>query len=107
MITITWQNIVLTGSRSTYSFWYACARESLHHGADDRAHGDRALPYVHGHAYESLPYVYAHADARASARERVYAYARGCVSYQCGHVHARADGCADVHVDACAHASLS
>ena len=107
MITVTWQNIVLIGNRFTYSFRYACARESLHHGADVCVHGNRAFPYVHGHAHESLPYVCADGNARAGARGRVYAYARGCVSHQHGNVHARADGCADVHVDACAHASLS
>jgi len=107
MITITWQNIILSGSRFTSSFWYGYARESLHHGPDDRAHVHRALPYVHGHARESPPYVYAHANVRAGARGRVDAYARGCVSYHHGRDHARADGCADVHVNAYAHAFLS
>ena len=95
------------GSLFISSFWYAYARGSLHHGADDRAHGHRALPYVHGHARESLPYVYAHANVRAGARGRVYAYARGCVSYRHGRGHARGHGCAGVHVNACAHAFLS
>ena len=56
------------GSSFIYSFWYAYARGSLHHGAYDRAHEYRDLPYVHGHAHESPQYVYAHANVRADDR---------------------------------------
>ena len=94
---------LIDGSSFIYSFWYAYARGSLHHGADDRAHGYRDLPYVHDHAHESHSYVYAHANVRG----HVYAYDRGCVPHHHGRGHARGHGCADVHVNACAHAFLS